>query len=727
MTIQCQYHWLLSLRGGRVTPTTRPFKKISTMPTKGQFMTKIHIISNHMARNMPKNIPLPKSAPPRPALLKPIAYFLLSVLLFSPIGSAADTLEISRFPSLISAVRISSPLDFCGEPVPLDEPEVRERMEREMLMSMGRRYQALLWIKRSGRYFPHIEKVLEQNGMPDDLKYIAVAESALLPHIGSVKHAIGFWQFMKPTGQSYGLRIDRAIDERRNIFASTRAATQYLKDLHEDLGSWTLAAAAYNMGQRGLERRISAQKTRNYYHLYIPLETQRYIFRILSVKQILSNPEKYGFYLTKKDLYRAPSFDRVRVEVSDHLPVQLIAQASSTYYKRIKDLNPEIRGDSLPEGSHSILVPKGTGSQFHALLAPLAAKYRSTQIASEQRYTVKKGDTLSGIAKKFGVRVSDLKRWNKKLKGKTHLHPGDTLIIHKKRSAKADPPVTPPFDRVRVEAKGALALQLIAQASSSTVREIKELNPEIRGDSLPEGSHSILVPEGSGEGFHDRLTPLVAKNRPTQAPGDHAPSERYIVKQGDTLLGIAKKFGVQVSDLWRWNKGLEDETHLHPGDELVIHQEGVIHQGESAKKTPPARGSFDWVRIEVSEYLPLQLIAQASSSAVREIKDLNPGIHEEGLFEGSHSIKVPKGTGSRFHANLAPLAADYQPTQIPERAPPPEPGETHRHYIVRKGDTLSSIAEKFGVPMPSLEQWNKGLDQQTRLYPGDRLVIHEEQ
>ena len=667
-------------------------------------------MARNMAKNMPKNIPLLKSA-----LLKPIAYFLLSVLLFSPIGSAADKLEISRFPSLISTIRISSPLDFCGEPVPLDEPDVRERLEREMLMSMGRRYQVLLWIKRAGRYFPHIEKVLEQNGMPDDLKYIAVAESALLPHIGSAKHAIGFWQFMKPTGKSYGLRIDRAIDERRNIFASTRAATEYLKDLHEKFGSWTLAAAAYNMGPRGLQNRISAQKTRNYYHLYIPLETQRYIFRILSIKQILSDPEKYGFYLTKKDLYRAPSFDRVRVEVSDHLPVQLIAQASSTYYKKIKDFNPEIRGDSLPKGSHSILVPKGTGSQFHALLAPLAAKYESTRTTSEQRYTVKKGDTLSGIAKKFGVRVSDLKRWNKKLKRKTYLHPGDTLIIHKKRPAKENSPASSPFDRVEVE--GVLPLQLVAQASSSALWEIKDLNPEIRGDSLPEGSHSILVPKGRGEGFHDRLAPLVAN----QAAGNHAPSERYIVKQGDTLLAIAKKFGVQVSDLWQWNKGLEDETHLHPGDELVI------HQGESAKKTPPARGSFDWVRVEVTEYLPLELIAQASSSAVREIKDLNPGIRKEGLFQGSHSIKVPKGTGSRFHAHLAPLVANYRPTQIPERAPPPEPSETHQRYIVRKGDTLSSIAKKLGVSISSLEQWNKGLDQQTRLYPGDRLILREEQ
>ena len=133
---------------------------------------------------------------------------------------------------------------------------------------------------------------MKENGLPDDIKYIAVAESALRPHAGSSKGAMGFWQFMADTGRKYGLTINAYVDERRNIFASTAAAIRYLNELHQKFGSWELAAAAYNMGEEGLQAEILEQDTNNYYQLYLPLETQRYIFRILSVKLILLKPDK---------------------------------------------------------------------------------------------------------------------------------------------------------------------------------------------------------------------------------------------------------------------------------------------------------------------------------------------------------------------------------------------------------------------------------------------------
>ena len=155
----------------------------------------------------------------------------------------------SAWPSLVASVKITEPIDFCGEPVDLASQEVRERLEKELLLTIWDRPQVILWIKRSTRYLPIIEKMLSENEMPDDLKYVAIIESALRPHAGSRKGAIGFWQFLKSTGQKYGLRINAEIDERRNIFASTLAAINYFKDLYQMLGSWTLAAAAFNMGE----------------------------------------------------------------------------------------------------------------------------------------------------------------------------------------------------------------------------------------------------------------------------------------------------------------------------------------------------------------------------------------------------------------------------------------------------------------------------------------------
>jgi len=180
--------------------------------------------------------------------------------------------------------------------------------------------------------------------MPDDLKYIAVAESALRPHSGSKKGAMGFWQFTTATGRKYGLVVNQYTDTRRNIFFSTTAAVQYLKQLHQKFGSWTLTAAAFNMGEDGLQAEILEQGTNNYYTLYLPLETQRYIFRILSVKRILSDPESYGFKLTPKDFYAPLSFDEIQVHCVQETPIRIIARAAKTSFKTIKDMNPELRG-----------------------------------------------------------------------------------------------------------------------------------------------------------------------------------------------------------------------------------------------------------------------------------------------------------------------------------------------------------------------------------------------
>ena len=203
---------------------------------------------------------------------------LLGVLIFSSSEVNGEPFEPYSFPSLMSALTIATPLEFCGEPVPLEVQEVRELIEKELLLSLWHRPQVILWLKRSGRYMPHIEEVLRSQGMPYDLKYVAIAESALRPHARSRKGAVGFWQFMSYTGRQYDLIINRRIDQRRNIFTSTRAAIRYLSDLYDTFGSWALAAAAYNMGEEGLNSEIVEQGVNNYYQLYLPLETQRYIF-----------------------------------------------------------------------------------------------------------------------------------------------------------------------------------------------------------------------------------------------------------------------------------------------------------------------------------------------------------------------------------------------------------------------------------------------------------------
>ena len=359
--------------------------------------------------------------------MKRIGLFLLCIGVLCGSDVYAQTEEPTELPSLISSLRIPTAIELCGERVPVENQEVRERFEKELLLSLWDRPQVILWLKRSRRYMPTIEQMLKENGLPEDLKYVAVAESALRPHVRSGRGARGFWQFMAGTGRKYGLAINRRIDERRNLFASTRAAIQYFKDLHKTFGSWTLAIAAFNMGEVGLMTEMMEQDTDNYYALYLPLETQRFVFRILSVKMIFSDPARYGFRLNEEDYYPPLTFDRVEVTCEREMPIQVIAKAAGTHFKVIKDLNPEIRGHYLAKGSHNILVPKGASEGFEARYESAAKDHLTNK--KEQIYVVKEGDNLSSIADRFDVPLTSIIIWNR-INPRRHIHPGQRLVIY---------------------------------------------------------------------------------------------------------------------------------------------------------------------------------------------------------------------------------------------------------------------------------------------------------
>jgi len=241
---------------------------------------------------------------------------------------------------------------------------------------------------------------------------------------------------MPHTGRKYGLIVNRRLDQRRNFFAATQAAIDYFRELHEMLGSWTLAAAAYNMGEEGLKAEMMEQQMNDYYRLYLSLETQRFLFRILAAKSILSDPAKFGFVLDDRDYYRPLAFDRIRLDSVSEVPVRVLADAAKTHFKDIKDLNPDIRGHYLISGSHSILVPKGAGEGFHLRYEALL---RQEQVQQKKRiYIVRKGDNLSMIAERVGVPLSAIIIWNRLDIGKS-IHPGQRLIVYPQGGVNSDP------------------------------------------------------------------------------------------------------------------------------------------------------------------------------------------------------------------------------------------------------------------------------------------------
>lgn len=259
----------------------------------------------------------------------------------------------------VYAIPLPETLDFAGEPVPLDNPDIRERLDRELLVNTYWQSNGLLLIKRAAKYFPIIEPILEEEGLPDDFKYLAVIESGLTQAVSPAR-ATGFWQILRSTGRELGLEVNDNVDERYNIELSTRAVCRYLKNSKENLGSWTLAAAGYNAGNAGMSRRLDQQNVNGYYDLLLGEETGRYVFRILALKQILADPERYGFNFKEEHLYeKVPSY-KVKVDtvVTDFVQ---FAEHFGINYKILKLHNPWLREDHLNNASrkaYQIEIPK---------------------------------------------------------------------------------------------------------------------------------------------------------------------------------------------------------------------------------------------------------------------------------------------------------------------------------------------------------------------------------
>ncbi len=245
----------------------------------------------------------------------------------------------------VFSLEIPKQISFAGEPVPLDEPDIYERMDKELLVNTYWQSNGILMIKRSRKYFPIIEPILKANGVPDDFKYLAVAESGLTD-IVSPAGATGFWQIMKGTGQEYGMEINSNVDERYSIEKSTQVACEYLKDAKEKFGTWTMAAASYNMGMAGLENQMERQDMTGYYNLLLNSETERYVFRILAIKEVLSNPEKYSFNINENHHYKQIKTKTIQVDTAI-TDIPAFAKKFGLNYKQFKIHNPWMRDNYL--------------------------------------------------------------------------------------------------------------------------------------------------------------------------------------------------------------------------------------------------------------------------------------------------------------------------------------------------------------------------------------------
>ncbi len=245
----------------------------------------------------------------------------------------------------VYALKMPQGLNFSGETVPVNNPDIYERMDRELLVNTYWQSNGLLMFKRAQKYFPIIEPILRENGIPEDFKYLAIIESGLTNAV-SPAGATGFWQIMKATGIENGLEINNNVDERYNLEKATRVACKYLKAAKQNLGSWTLAAAAYNAGNAGISSRLKEQEVSGYYDLLLGEETGRYVFRIVALKEILSHPKTYGFNFETSDLYKNVSTFKIEVDTAV-TSFPKFAKQFGINYKILKLHNPWLREQHL--------------------------------------------------------------------------------------------------------------------------------------------------------------------------------------------------------------------------------------------------------------------------------------------------------------------------------------------------------------------------------------------
>jgi hypothetical protein len=286
-------------------------------------------------------------------ILSLISISIVTLIFYNAMNTTVSNPEIQTHKTYkIKALKLPNGLNLAGERVPVEINDVKERMERELLVNTYWQSNGILLLKRANKYFPILEPLLKKYNLPDDFKFLALAESGFTDETSSAG-AAGMWHFMRTTGKEYGLEINDNVDERYHIEKSTKVAAEYLTKARENLGSWTLAAAAYNAGNYGISRRLESQQVIDYYDAKLPNETERYVFRILALKEIISNPKKYGFIFEKEDLYTLKKTTTVKVDTAIS-NLTLFAKKYGMNYKEFKIHNPWLRAHKLNNRSRKL-------------------------------------------------------------------------------------------------------------------------------------------------------------------------------------------------------------------------------------------------------------------------------------------------------------------------------------------------------------------------------------